>query len=235
MPADAQVVLVGGGNTILQGYLLEGLGNAGFDARDAGQHGELNGDAACNIVNRTLLGMGAPLELSKPLREAMFTEHSRSRRKHTTTQLFWTFVAACRDALDRLEAQQIVTRPNLRCLGNGAEFVLTPYRPRLSPTCGNCPLVHDHPDLRGHQPDPAHGHGPPAAEVGESWCLSRSVGNSGLLSARAGDDDLAVFDGAAGQVAEHILDCPARQPPGRPFGISGDVRAEDRVRRAQQR
>ena len=130
MPADAQVVLVGGGNTILQGYLLEGLGNAGFDARDAGQHGELNGDAACNIVNRTLLGMGAQLELSKPLREAMFTEHSRSRRKHTTTQLFWTFVAACRDALDRLEAQQIVTRPNLRCLGNGAEFVLTPYRPR---------------------------------------------------------------------------------------------------------
>jgi len=26
------------------------------------------------------------------------------------------------------------------------------------------PLVHDHPDLRRHQPDPAHGHGPPAPE-----------------------------------------------------------------------
>ena len=101
----------------MQGYLREGLGHAGFDARDACQHGELNGDAACNIVNRTLLGMGAQLELSKPLREAMFTEHTRSRRKHTTTQLFWTFVAVCRDALDRLQAEQIVARPNLRCLG----------------------------------------------------------------------------------------------------------------------
>jgi hypothetical protein len=48
---------------------------------------------------------------------AMFTEHSRSRRKHTTTQLFWTFVAVCCDTLDRLEAEQIVTRPNLRRLG----------------------------------------------------------------------------------------------------------------------
>ena len=32
-------------------------------------------------------------------------------------------------------------------------------------TCGNCQPVDDHPDLRGHQPDPAHGHGPPAPEV----------------------------------------------------------------------
>src|SRR6266516_2137721 len=50
-------MLVGGGNTTLRGYLLEGLRTAAFDARDAGQHGELNGDAKCNIVNRTLLGM----------------------------------------------------------------------------------------------------------------------------------------------------------------------------------
>jgi phage replication-related protein YjqB (UPF0714/DUF867 family) len=118
MSEDDQVVLVGGGHTILRGYLLEGLGKAGFDARDADQHGELDGDASCNIVNRTLLGMGAQLELSKPLRDAMFTEHSRSRRKHTTTQLFWTFVAICRDALDRLEAEQIAVRPELRCLEN---------------------------------------------------------------------------------------------------------------------
>jgi len=32
-------------------------------------------------------------------------------------------------------------------------------------TCGNCPVAHDHPDLRGHQPDPAHIHGPPAPQV----------------------------------------------------------------------
>jgi phage replication-related protein YjqB (UPF0714/DUF867 family) len=116
MSEDDQIVLVGGGNTTLRGYLLDGLLKAGFDARDAGQDGELDGSARCNIVNRTLLGMGAQLELSTPLRDAMFTEHSRSRRKHTTTQLFWTFVAACRDALDRLEAEQIVARPALRCL-----------------------------------------------------------------------------------------------------------------------
>jgi phage replication-related protein YjqB (UPF0714/DUF867 family) len=60
--------------------------------------------------------MGAQLELSKPLRDAMFTEHSRSRRKHTTTPLFWSFVAVCRDALDRLQAEQIAARPDLRCL-----------------------------------------------------------------------------------------------------------------------
>jgi hypothetical protein len=32
-------------------------------------------------------------------------------------------------------------------------------------TWQNCPLVHEYPDLRGHQPDPAHGHGPPAAQI----------------------------------------------------------------------
>jgi hypothetical protein len=47
--------------------------NTSANPRDAGQHGELNGNATCNIVNRTLLGMGAQLELSKPLRDAMFT------------------------------------------------------------------------------------------------------------------------------------------------------------------
>jgi integrase len=30
-------------------------------------------------------------------------------------------------------------------------------------SCGNCHMVHNHPDLRGHQPDPAHGHGPVTA------------------------------------------------------------------------
>jgi phage replication-related protein YjqB (UPF0714/DUF867 family) len=115
MSADDQVVLVGGGHITLRGYLLEGLRTADFDARDASEHGELNGNARCNILNRTLLGMGAQLELSTPLRDAMFTEHNRSQRKHTTTQLFWTFVAACRDALDRLEAEQTVAKPALRC------------------------------------------------------------------------------------------------------------------------
>jgi phage replication-related protein YjqB (UPF0714/DUF867 family) len=123
-PSDEQIVLVGGGNVALKELLLAGLRNANIKRLAAGAGGELDGDDPCNIVNRTLLvqpepstplGMGAQLELSTPLREAMFTEHSRPRRKHTTTQLFWTFVAVCRDALDRLEAEQIGLTPTFRC------------------------------------------------------------------------------------------------------------------------
>jgi len=121
-PADARIVLVGGANTTLRRELRDRLNDAGFDARDAGSPGEVDGDDPCNIVNRTLpvgnppapLG-GAQLELSTPLRDAMFTENSRPRRKHTTTQLFWTFVGVCRDALDRLEAEQTNSPPGLRC------------------------------------------------------------------------------------------------------------------------
>jgi phage replication-related protein YjqB (UPF0714/DUF867 family) len=108
LPADAKVVLVGGGNELLRGYLLDGLGKAHLDARDAGQFGELDGNDPDNIVNRTLSGMGAQLELSEPLRDTMFGENTRPRRRHTTTEVFWTFVAVCRDALDRLEAGQVV-------------------------------------------------------------------------------------------------------------------------------
>jgi phage replication-related protein YjqB (UPF0714/DUF867 family) len=118
---DEQVVLVGGATpdstrNTLRKYLLEGLCDARFDARDSAGHGELDGNDPCNIVNRTMLGMGAQLELSTPLRDAMFTAHSRPRRKHTTTQLFWTFVAVCRDAIERLEAEQVAQPPRiLRC------------------------------------------------------------------------------------------------------------------------
>jgi phage replication-related protein YjqB (UPF0714/DUF867 family) len=123
-PEDEQIVLVGGGNVALKELLLAGLRDANIKRLAAGAGGELDGDDPCNIVNRTLrvqpepstpLGMGAQLELSTPLREAMFTEHGRPRRKHTTTQLFWTFVAVCRDALDRLEAEQIGLTPSFRC------------------------------------------------------------------------------------------------------------------------
>jgi phage replication-related protein YjqB (UPF0714/DUF867 family) len=118
---DEQVVLVGGAipdstPNPLRDYLLAGLCDAHFDARVPAGHGELDGNASCNLVNRTMLGMGAQLELSTPLRDAMFTENTRPRRKHTTTQLFWTFVAVCRDAIDRLEAEQVAKRPTiLRC------------------------------------------------------------------------------------------------------------------------
>jgi phage replication-related protein YjqB (UPF0714/DUF867 family) len=105
---DAQVILLGGKDDALRDLLLTGFRTAGLTVIDAAENAELDGDDPRNIVNRTRRGEGAQLELSTPLRDAMFTDIRRSRRKHTTTQLFWTFVAVCRDAIDRLEAGQVV-------------------------------------------------------------------------------------------------------------------------------
>ena len=80
----------------------------GLDAIDAVDHESLNGDEANNIANRTLLGMGGHLEITTPLRSAMFGVNTRADRKNTTTQVFWDFVAACRTALARLEAGQVI-------------------------------------------------------------------------------------------------------------------------------
>ena len=108
-PAD-QVVLVGGRNRVLRKLLVDGFEPTSIKAVDAGSTGndELDGTDSRNIVNRTLTGTGAQLELSEPLRDTMFTTNTRPRRKHTTTEVFWTFVAVCRDALDKLEAGQVV-------------------------------------------------------------------------------------------------------------------------------
>jgi phage replication-related protein YjqB (UPF0714/DUF867 family) len=100
-------VLVGGRNDTLKRYLLEAFADE-VPAIDAAGHKLLDGRGRGNIVNRTLLRMGGQLELTTPLREAMFEENTRPRRKHTTTEVFWTFVAACRAALARLEAEQVV-------------------------------------------------------------------------------------------------------------------------------
>jgi phage replication-related protein YjqB (UPF0714/DUF867 family) len=105
---DAQAVIAGGKDDALRELLVDSLGTAGLKVIDAAEHAELDGNDARNIVNRTRRGEGAQLELSTPLRDAMFTDIRRQRRKHTTTQLFWTFVAVCRDAIDRLEAGQVV-------------------------------------------------------------------------------------------------------------------------------
>ena len=107
-PDGAEVALVGGRNPTLKRYLLEELAAAGLTAVDAAPICALNGDEATNIANRTLLGMGGQLELTTPLRLAMFEVNTRAQRKHTTTPVFWAFVAACRAALARLEAEQVV-------------------------------------------------------------------------------------------------------------------------------
>lgn len=107
-PDGAEVVLVGGRNPTLKQYLLEELDRVDLSAVDAAPICALNGDEVTNIANRTLLGMGGQLELTTPLRLAMFEVNTRAQRKHTTTPVFWAFVAACRAALERLEAEQVV-------------------------------------------------------------------------------------------------------------------------------
>jgi phage replication-related protein YjqB (UPF0714/DUF867 family) len=111
LPENEQVTLVGGRNPTLKRLLLEELNaprTPQLSAIDAAPFEGLNGDSVCNIVNRTFLGMGGHLELTSPLRLAMFEVNTRARRKHTTTAVFWAFVDACRAALARLEAKQVV-------------------------------------------------------------------------------------------------------------------------------
>jgi phage replication-related protein YjqB (UPF0714/DUF867 family) len=99
-------VLVGGRNFTFKRYLLEALADHQLDARDAGGVKAIDGDDPANIVNRTLLGMGGHLELTSPLRSAMFEVDTRADRKNTTTEVFRTFTEACRAAIARLEAEQ---------------------------------------------------------------------------------------------------------------------------------
>lgn len=105
---DAEVVLVGGRNAVLKQHLLDEFAAAKLGAMDAAGIEQLNGNDPANITNRTLLGMGGHLELTGPLRQAMFGVNNRRRRRDTTTDVFWAFVAAARRALARLESGQVI-------------------------------------------------------------------------------------------------------------------------------
>jgi len=108
LPDDAEAVLVGGRNATLKQYLLDEFAVVKLHAIDAAGHPNLDGSDPDNIANRTLLGMGGHLELTGPLRSAMFGVNSRPQRKDTTTEVFWDFAAACRNALARLEVGQVI-------------------------------------------------------------------------------------------------------------------------------
>jgi phage replication-related protein YjqB (UPF0714/DUF867 family) len=105
LPGTARAVLVGGRSGPLKGALTAAL-DPGFEVVDGADHDSINGDDPANIANRTLLGAGAHLELTKPLRDAMFTDNTRAGRATSTTQVFWDFVAACRSAIAATEADQ---------------------------------------------------------------------------------------------------------------------------------
>ncbi|MEV6632033.1 poly-gamma-glutamate hydrolase family protein [Actinoplanes sp. NPDC051470] len=99
LPANTQAVLVGGLDATLKGRLLTAFQNAGVQAVDAADATDLGGTDPRNICNRTFTGAGAQLELTTPLRDAMFGTNTAAERKNTTTDLFWRFVAATRTAL----------------------------------------------------------------------------------------------------------------------------------------
>jgi phage replication-related protein YjqB (UPF0714/DUF867 family) len=107
-PDDAEVALVGGLNATLKQHLRDELAAVGLQAIDAAGHDRLDGEEPTNITNRTLLGMGGQLEITGPMRSAMFTDNTRPQRKFTTTKVFWDLAAACRNALARVEADQII-------------------------------------------------------------------------------------------------------------------------------
>lgn len=106
LPDDAEAVLVGGRNATFKQRLLDAFTDAEIDAIDAADNVALRGEEPDNIVNRTLLGMGAQLEITAPLRARMFDDNTRPRRKDTTTAVFWTVVAACRIAIAQVEVEQ---------------------------------------------------------------------------------------------------------------------------------
>lgn len=101
-----EAVLVGGRNALLKRALLLSFAAVGLWAIDAIDHAAINGDDQANIANRTLLGMGGHLEITGPLRLAMFEKNTIAERKTTTTAIFWDFVEACRNAIAQIEAGQ---------------------------------------------------------------------------------------------------------------------------------
>ncbi|MFF2546417.1 poly-gamma-glutamate hydrolase family protein [Kitasatospora sp. NPDC058063] len=110
LEAGAQAVLVGGLNATLRQYLMEEFAAAGIRAVTASGEEEIAGISPENICNRSLLGMGAQLEMTTELRAAMFApgKNTRADRATNTLPLFWSFATAVRAAIRRLEAGQPV-------------------------------------------------------------------------------------------------------------------------------
>lgn len=111
LPNNTELVLVGGRNAALRSALVTAFQNpdpgmVAIPATDAANHPTLSGTDPTNIANRTLTGTGAQLEITTPVRNQMFTENTRARRKHTTTTVFWSFVAAVRKAVAQIESGQ---------------------------------------------------------------------------------------------------------------------------------
>ncbi|MFF8028957.1 poly-gamma-glutamate hydrolase family protein [Streptomyces sp. NPDC007896] len=110
LESGAKAVLIGGLNSTFRQYLLEEFTAVGIRALTASGEEEIAGVSPDNICNRTLLGMGAQLEITTALRASMFAPGKNTVADRATNLLppFWTFTAATRRAIDRVEAGQTV-------------------------------------------------------------------------------------------------------------------------------
>ncbi|MGW6565516.1 poly-gamma-glutamate hydrolase family protein [Streptomyces sp. NPDC054975] len=110
---DRRMAVVGGLNKAFRTELVKELNAAGFPAIDslapawASLLTEYNGDHAANPCNRTMLGMGAQLELTTELRKSLFEDpDSRGGRATSWNGEFLNFRDACRRAIATVEAAQ---------------------------------------------------------------------------------------------------------------------------------
>ncbi|MER7689181.1 poly-gamma-glutamate hydrolase family protein [Streptomyces sp. NPDC097610] len=110
LEAGAKAVLIGGLNPTFRQYLLEEFTAAGIRAVTASGEEEIAGISPDNICNRSLLGMGAQLEITTALRASMFatSKNTVAERAQNLETPFWTFTLAARTAIARLEAEQPV-------------------------------------------------------------------------------------------------------------------------------
>lgn len=110
---DRRVAVVGGLNKTFRTALVKELNAAGFPAIDslsaewAPKLTEYNGDHTANPCNRTMLSMGAQLELTTELRKSLFDDpDSRGGRASSWNGEFVKFRDACRRAIETVEAGQ---------------------------------------------------------------------------------------------------------------------------------
>ncbi|GEB61419.1 poly-gamma-glutamate hydrolase family protein [Streptomyces gardneri] len=113
---DLGVAVVGGLNAAFRAALVTEINSAGFQAVDAydprysATLGEFNGSHDKNPCNRTMLAMGAQLELTTELRKSLFGNPSsrggRAESWYKSGGRFEAFRDACRRAIATVEAGQ---------------------------------------------------------------------------------------------------------------------------------
>lgn len=96
---DSSVVFIGGLDDALKTKIEKELSDAGFNTNLTPPQG-LGGTDTNNICNKTSTGKGVQLELTKGLREDLFSSlNGASQGLNTQTADFYTFVNAIREAL----------------------------------------------------------------------------------------------------------------------------------------